>query len=86
MFPFAISDAHIDRDHDERQLALEYLAEAWTSAETDGVEGEALAHAALFAALATLVKSFGEEATAELIAQLPDRIRNGEYSLDRVIQ
>ena len=86
MFLFANSSALIDRDRDERQIALEYLAEAWNSAEADGVEGDALAHAALFAALATLVKTFGEEATADLIAELPERIRNGEYSLERSIQ
>ncbi len=73
-------------DADERQLALEYLAEAWNSAEEDGVETQALAHASLFAALATLVKAHGEEATAELVASLPDRIRSGEYNLDRSLQ
>lgn len=75
-----------DRDQDERQIALEYLAEAWNSAEDDGVESVALAHASLFAALATLVKLHGDDATAELIAHLPDRIRTGEYNLDRNLQ
>ncbi len=71
---------------EERQLALEYIADAWNSAEADGVDPEALSHAALFAALATLVRAFGEEQTASLIADLPSRISNGEYSLDRSIQ
>ncbi len=71
---------------EERQLALEYIADAWNSAESDGIESEALSHAALFAALATLVRTYGEEATAKLIADLPARIVNGEYSLDRSIQ
>jgi hypothetical protein len=66
-----------------RQLALEYLAEAWNTAEDEGVESIALAHASLFAALATLVKTHGEETTALLVAALPDRIRSGEYDLDR---
>jgi hypothetical protein len=66
-----------------RQLALEYLAEAWNMAEDEGVETLALAHASLFAALATLVRTHGEETTALLIADLPDRIRSGEYDLDR---
>ena len=78
------STAHTQNE--ERQLALEYLADAWNSAEADGIEAEALSHAALFAALATLVKTFGEEATANLIADLPERIQNGEYSLERSIQ
>jgi hypothetical protein len=76
----------IEGDAEERQLALEYLAEAWNLAEDDGVESDALAHASLFAALATLVRAHGEEATAKLVAGLPDRIRSGEYSLERVLQ
>ncbi len=75
-----------DAEGDERQLALEYLAEAWNSAEEDGVESQALAHASLFAALATLVRAHGEEATADLVAALPDRIRAGEYNLERSLQ
>lgn len=86
MFLFANSNASANQDQDERQLALEYLAEAWNSAEQDGVESEAIAHAALFAAFATLVRTFGEDATADLIATLPERIRHGEYSLERSIQ
>ena len=46
----------------------------------------ALAHASLFAALATLVRSYGEDATADLVAALPDRIRAGEYNLERSLQ
>jgi hypothetical protein len=76
----------VDEDVEERQIALEYLAEAWNSAEADGIEPLALAHASLFAALATLVHSHGEAATAELVAGLPDRIRAGEYHLERSLQ
>lgn len=72
-----------DEQHDARQLALEYLAEAWNTAEDEGVETLALAHASLFAALATLVREHGEDATARLVAGLPDRIRAGEYNLER---
>ena len=75
-----------DRSQAERQLALEYLAEAWNSAEEDGLEAASLAHASLFAALATFVRLHGDEATADLVAQLPERIRNGEYNLERVLQ
>ncbi|MBZ0141816.1 MAG: hypothetical protein K8H87_18905, partial [Pseudorhodoplanes sp.] len=49
------SDSTRDEHRKERQLALEYLAEAWNTAEDDGVESLALAHASLFAAIATLV-------------------------------
>ena len=86
MFTPASGLGPFDREQSERQLALEYLAEAWNLAEDDGLESAALAHASLFAALATFVKLHGDEATADLIAMLPDRIRSGEYNLDRVLQ
>ena len=86
MFAPAHGQAVFDRDQGERQLALEYLAEAWNEAEEDGVHSAALAHASLFAALATFVKMHGDEATADLMELLPDRIRSGEYNLERVLQ
>lgn len=86
MFTPASATTTFDLDQGERQLALEYLAEAWNEAEDDGVQSAALAHASLFAALATFVKMHGDEATADLVAMLPDRIRSGEYNLERVLQ
>jgi hypothetical protein len=79
------SEAGKDESREERQIALEYLAEAWNTAEDEGVESMALAHASLFAAIATLVRVHGEEATALMVAALPDRIRTGEYNLDRLM-
>ena len=81
--PSFSTDTAKDEHREERQLALEYLAEAWNTAEDEGVEPLALAHASLFAAIATMVRSHGEEATAKLVAGLPDRIRGGEYNLER---
>jgi hypothetical protein len=75
-----------DREREARQLALEYIAEAWNDAEDEGVEPNALAHASLFAAITSLVGAFGEEAVADLVASLPDRIRAGEYNLTRSLQ
>jgi hypothetical protein len=85
-FSGAAVDSLIEHDGEERQLALEYIAEAWNAAEEDGVEPVALAHASLFAALTTLVRAYGEEAAAELVGGLPDRLRSGEYNLSRSLQ
>ena len=82
--PIPDSSDHPETEPDK--IALDYLAEAWTSAKQDGIEPDEIAHAALFAALASLVKSHGEEATGDLVAGLPIRIRCGEYSLDKPIQ
>ncbi len=86
MFPANAALGTLEEDQSERQLALEYLAEAWNTAEDAGVESVALAHASLFAALATFVKLHGDDGTAHLIELLPDRIRAGEYNLDRNLQ
>ena len=86
LFSPASRTGPFDRSQSERQFALEYLADAWNSAEEDGLEPASLAHASLFAALATFVRMHGDEATADLVEQLPERIRNGEYNLERILQ
>lgn len=80
----AMNETARDKGREERQLALEYLAEAWNTAEDEGVQTVSLAHASLFAAIATLVRLHGEDAAAAMVAALPDRVRNGEYNIDRM--
>lgn len=85
-FADSTADALVEKDREERQLALEFIAEAWNTAEDEGVEPQALAHASLFAAITTFVHTYGEDAAAELIGGLPERIRHGEYNLSRSLQ
>ena len=68
-------------DHEQKQAALSYLSEAWAEARHDGVDGDCLAQASLFAAFAELVATYGEEAVAKLVEGLPQRVRNGEFSV-----
>lgn len=68
-------------DHEQKQAALSYLSEAWAEARHDGVDGDCLAQASLFAAMAELVSTYGEEATAKFVEGLATRVRNGEFSL-----
>ena len=68
-------------DHEQKQIALTYLHEAWGEARLDGVDGDCLAQAALFTALSELVTTYGEDATAKYAEGLPARIRNGEFSI-----
>jgi len=86
MFQHENSQALFEREDEERKRALEYLAEAWRNAEDEEVETEALAHAALFASLATLVEKYGETAISELMKRIPDKVVQGEYTVDRTIQ
>ncbi|MBC7578408.1 hypothetical protein [Tardiphaga sp.] len=68
-------------DQDQKQAALGYLNEAWAEARHDGVDGDCLAQASLFAAFAELVGTYGEDAVAKFVEGLPARVRNGEFSL-----
>ena len=47
----------------------------------NGVDGDCLAQASLFAAFAELVGTYGEDAVAKFVEGLPGRVRNGEFSL-----
>lgn len=78
--PFTIARATLP-DHEQKQAALSYLNEAWAEARHDGVDGDCLAQASLFAALAELVGTYGEEAVAAFVEGLSTRVRNGEFSL-----
>ena len=68
-------------DHEQKQAALSYLSEAWAEARHDGVDGDCLAQASLFTALAELVSTYGEDPVAKFVEGLPARVRNGEFSL-----
>lgn len=69
-------------EHEQKRLALGYLQDAWTEAQHDGVEGDCLAQTALFLALAELISTYGEEATARYAENFALRIRNGEFSVE----
>jgi hypothetical protein len=60
--------------------------EAWAEARLEGVDGDCMAQACLFAALIEFVSTYGEEAAAGLADGLPARIRNGEFSAQLVRQ
>ena len=66
--------------------ALEYIANAWAEARDNGVSSEELSHAALFAALSSLVTQFGETAVIELVERLPKDIEKGEYTVRTSLQ
>lgn len=73
-------------DHEQKQAALSYLNEAWAEARHDGVDGDCLAQASLFAALAELVGTYGEDAVSKFAEGLATRVRNGEFSITVVRQ
>ena len=68
-------------EHDQKRAALGYLNEAWNEARIEGIDGDCLAQACLFAAFAEFVSTYGEEAAAHFAEGLANRIRKGEFSL-----
>jgi hypothetical protein len=73
-------------DNEQKQAALSYLNEAWAEARHDGIDGDCLAQASLFAAFAELVTTYGEDAVAKFAESLPARVRNGEFSIAQARQ
>ncbi len=68
-------------EHEQKRLALVRLQDAWAEAFHEGVDADCLAQTSLFLALAELVATYGEEATAKFSENLPAKIRNGEFSI-----
>jgi hypothetical protein len=79
--PRTTEDHDLISDQEQKRIALSYLHEAWGEARLDGVDGDCLAQASLFAALSELVTTYGEDATAKYAENLSARIRNGEFSI-----
>ncbi|PZU88463.1 MAG: hypothetical protein DI527_17285 [Chelatococcus sp.] len=69
-----------DEREDERRVAYSYVEDAFIEAQQDGLDSDALAHAALFAAFRTLVDTYGEEATAVFAEALPEKLRGGAFT------
>lgn len=70
----------------QKQTALRHILDAWQDAVIDGIDSDMLATAAIFAALSDMIVSYGEEQVAEMIEALPERIRHGEFTINRVTQ
>ncbi len=69
-----------------KQAALRYILEAWEEAIYDGLDPDAIATAAIFAALSDMIATYGEEPVAVMCERLPDRIRAGEFTVGKTTQ
>jgi hypothetical protein len=66
---------------DMRRMAVGYIDEAFAAGLHDGLDTDALAHAAIFAALRDLVTVYGEDATAVFAETLAQKIKSGAYTV-----
>jgi hypothetical protein len=68
------------RDADAWEAAMTYVSDAFALAALDGIHPDALAEAALCAAMCELVAVHGEAGAALVAARLADRVTAGEFS------
>jgi predicted YcjX-like family ATPase len=69
-----------------KYAALRYIMEAWEEAVYDGIDPDCVATAAIFAAMSDLVTTYGEEPVARMAERLPERIRAGEFTINKTKQ
>jgi len=73
-------------DTEPKYVALRYIMEAWEEAVYDGIDPDCIATAAIFAAMSDLISTYGEEPVARLAERLPERIRAGEFTVNKTKQ
>jgi predicted YcjX-like family ATPase len=80
--PNGIEDKDLEYPPQEaKQAALRYILDAWEEAVYDGLDPDCIATAAIFAALSDMIATYGEEPVAAMCERLPQRIRNGEFTV-----
>ena len=70
-------------EDEQRRAALTYMLDAWDEGLADGINSDILATTAIFAALSDMIESYGEEPVAEMAEGLAERVRRGEFTLNR---
>ena len=87
-FMYKLSEEQIAElpPQEAKQMALRYILEAWEEAIYDGLDPDAIATAAIFAALSDMIATYGEEPVAVMCERLPDRIRSGEFTVGKTHQ
>ncbi len=68
---------------DQKRSALRLIALAFEESADDGVDPDCMTQATLFYALKEFVLVYGEEAVARFAESLPQRIRDGEFTVVR---
>jgi len=74
------------RKDDDSLIALGLMLATWEEGEDAGIAAELMSYAAIYTALTDLVTVFGEDAVADLMTQLSDRVRRGEFTLSATLQ
>ncbi len=83
MYFLPATNARSIEAEDQRQAAMGYVSEAFAEARLDGLDVDCIAQAAIFASLVEMVATYGEEASAVFAERLAERVRAGEFTVER---
>ena len=65
----------------QKKIALDLFLEAWDKAMEVGVDSDLLSEVLIYMGVTDLVADRGENWTAEVFEDLPERIREGEFTM-----
>ena len=76
------AESHLDPDQ-QKKIVLDLFLEAWDKAVEIGVDIDLMSEVLVYMGVTDLVADRGEDWTADAFEDLPDRIREGEFSLSK---
>ena len=65
----------------QKKVALDLFLDAWDKAVEAGVDADLLSEVLIYMGVTDLVADRGEDWTAEVFEDLPERIREGEFTM-----
>ena len=65
----------------QKKIALDLFLEAWDKAMEAGIDSDLLSEVLIYMGVTDLVADRGEDWTADVFEDLPERIREGEFTM-----
>jgi hypothetical protein len=65
----------------QKKIALDLFLEAWDRAMEVGIDSDLLSEVLIYMGVTDLVADRGEDWTADVFEDLPERIREGEFTM-----
>ena len=75
-----MAESQLDPDR-QKKIVLDLFLDAWEKATEAGVDTDLLCEVMVYMGITDLVADRGEDWTAEAFEDLPERIRDGEFTL-----
>jgi hypothetical protein len=75
-----MAESQLDTNR-QKKIVLDLFLDAWNRATEAGVDSDLLSEVMVYMGVTDLVADRGEDWTADAFEDLPDRIRDGEFTL-----